>query len=160
MDKPENLKELLELKRKLESVKGVESFTVNYAINKTLGRMKESISAAKKEEDKIVAIGKDFDREVKELISKMADGNKVTTPTGIVEQVPQEKMAEFRVKYNDLREKHKSAIDDREKELVKFQMFLEDTKVPDFEIYGIELKDCPANLNDEQTKGLFPILID
>jgi len=70
MEKVNNLKELIALKVGLESISGLEGFAVNYAINKTLNRMKEDLSAAKKEEDKITKIAKAFDEAPNSLVTE------------------------------------------------------------------------------------------
>jgi len=160
MEKINNLQEMLNLKAGLESITGLEGFTVNYAINKTLNRMKESLSAAKKEEDKIANLAKAFDEEANALIAKFADGNTRLTKNGLVPQVPPEKMGEYKKEFNKLREKHKADIEKRDKAVEAYVKFLEKTKTPDFEIYGVEQKDVPANITTEQMKGLFPIIID
>jgi len=160
MEKINNLKELIALKVGLESISGLEGFAVNYAINKTLNRMKEDLSAAKKEEDKITKIAKAFDEEANSLVTKFADGNTRLTKNGLVPQVPPEKMGEYKKEFNKLREKHKGDLEKRAKAIEAYGKFLENTKISDFEIYGVEQKNVPKNITTEQMNGLFPIIID
>lgn len=113
---------LVNLHKKLSMVKGLNGFEAKLIVRKNLGKMQIEVDALALQEKENIELTSDYDKEVNGLY-KQFSGGKVTN--GIY-TVPDEKLEDFLKAVDVSKEKHKAAIDAREKKEKDFLKFLKE----------------------------------
>lgn len=149
-------KETIDLLTSLQKVKGVDSFKVNYAVQKNIGALKKEVEILSKQEQEIMEIKKDFEAERIKLCEEfsMVDGKPQFNPDGTYKIARQDQFTE---KFLELKEKHKDALEDFDKKHKEFVAFLIETD-SDFKPFLISINDIPENLSTENTVAIFPLI--
>ena len=151
--------ETINLSSALKSVDGIESFKVNYAIEKNISMLEKEMKIYQKQQREINEITKDFNNErikLCEELSKDKDGNPVKSEDGSIFIFTDAKQKEFDLKFEKLKVKHKKAIDSQTKKKEEFVNFLEtDSK---FKPYNISIEDIPENISTKNMKAIFPLI--
>lgn len=134
-----------------------------YAVNKNINILKSEIEAldeAKKFSEEFLA----FDKEriiMAEANAKKDEKGKPLTATDPLTNMGSyvmENEAEFEVKFVELKEKHKPAIDARDVQVKEFEELL---KTPStVELHKLKIEDVPATITTDQMSIIMPILAE
>lgn len=143
----------------IDAIKDVKSIKFSYAMLKNKKAIAEELDAFTKTITPSEEYKK-FDVERiklgKEHAKKDEQGNPITrqSPTG--EQYVIENMEAFKKAVDDLKEKHKEAVDLREAQLNEFNKLMEeDTKL---QFHKVKLSDVPEGVTQGQLDGIFDLI--
>lgn len=150
--------EAINLLTGLTEVKGIESFKVNYAVQKNIAVLKKEVEILQKQEQEILDIKKEFEAkriELCETYSKV-DGAVQTNPDKTF-KIVKEKQSEFESKFIELKEEYKKTLDDFETKHKEFLKFLSETE-SEVKLHYIQFTDVPENISTENTAAIFLLI--
>ncbi len=149
-------RELLILNQTFQTLdlKGVK---FNYAIAKNSDKIKSEVKALQK----IIEMSKDykkFDDERIELVKKYSKKDDLGLPMVSDNQYILDNKEEFDVEFELLKDKHKTSVEEREKQLEEYNEILNERIEIDF--YKIKLELIPENISTSEMSVLFPLIIE
>lgn len=152
-----NKKELLEFNNALKSVSDLKGVKFAYAVTKNKNNIKNEVEAiveAQNQSDEY----KEYEKERIALCEEMAikDENGKPKINKFNYEIEDEKA--FEVKFDELKEKHKEAIEKREKQLEDFELLLEEAA--EVKIHKVKIEDLPNDITPKQLEGIFEMLMD
>lgn len=151
-------KEGIDLLTSLTEVKGIDSFKVNYAVQKNIAVLKKEFEILQKQEQEIIDIKKEFEAkrvELCEVYSKV-DGIVQTNPDKTF-KIVKEKQAEFEGKIIELKEEYKEVLENFELKHKEFLSFLNETE-SEAKLHYITISDIPEKISTENTAAIFPLI--
>lgn len=152
-----NNNKIIELFNALTNIKGLSGVKFNYAIAKNINLLKGEVEAIQKSYEANEDFVK-YDQERVELAkkhSKKDDKGEAILING--NQFDIEDLKAFQNEFNILKETHKEAISNREKQLKEVEELLE--KENPIELYKIKMEEIPEDIKTEDMNAIF-ILIE
>jgi hypothetical protein len=154
--------EVIDLNHKLKKVKNLKGAAINYAIKKNLKNLVPEIEVYQEEENELLEVQKEFTEESNALWKEYATGEdgevKTKTEEGVVMfDVPLSKRKELEKKLEDLREKHKEALD----KVKEMWSVLEKSRAEgdsDFKIFTIKKEAIPDDISTEDMDLIFNLI--
>lgn len=153
---------IIELYKKLTSVKQLAGRDLNYTIEKNISKLQIEIDFLTNEENKIVKITKDFNDELEALRRELAtvDGEVKTKDIGngiIIFDFPESVLPELEKRTVILIKLHENAIDEQKIANEEYLKMLHE-KDCDFKITKVSLKNIPETISSENMKLIFDII--
>lgn len=148
-------KKLVELYQGLNSVKDLKGVKFAYGIVKNINIIKSEIEAFQESINPTKEFMA-FENGRIELAKKHSKKDDKGNPVIADNQYEVEDKDKFEESFLELREKHKEAIDKREKQAEEYNKLLaEESKI---ELHKIKMSDVPDNISPEQLAAIFDII--
>lgn len=153
--------EALVLYRNLNQLGGLTGVRFSYAIAKNVNLLKGEIESL----DKAMEPAKEFmefEKERVELVEKYAEKDengkpkKEVAPNGSQQYVMNTGEKKFQKEFDELKKKHKDAVEAREKQIEEYTKLLSTDS--DFVPHKVKLEDVPKDVNARQMAGIYEIV--
>jgi|SRR3972149_3539849 len=157
--------ELIELNKKLSTVKGLKGKELNYAIEINLVNLKNEIEILSKQEKEIMELTKEYTEKVQKLRTEAATVDGVVKTKDIIQNgqtiqiydISPEKMVDLEKELTELNESNRQLFFQQQKEYVEFQTMLNE-KESDFQLTKVEYKNVPDDISTEDFKLIFSLV--
>lgn len=157
-------KEIIELYKGLKKVEGYKGVNFNFAIAKNLSSLEKEFEILSKEEERVMKITEEFQKERKVILEKFCKKNE----DGTLKFITENKMSiydidkeilktEVKKEIDSLKETHKEKIESQEKEFTDFEELLEKEN-DSYKPFEIKMEVIPEDISTEHMKILFNII--
>jgi len=147
--------DLLNLYQALSNLKGLSGVKFCYGIVKNINLLKPEVEAIQKTIEPKEDFQK-YEKERIELAQKHAKKKEDGTPIIEGNRYVLENQKEFEKEFEKLRNKHKKALEEREKQIKEYENLLKEEA--NIKLYKVSLEDLPQDIKIEQMLAISPII--
>jgi pyruvate/2-oxoacid:ferredoxin oxidoreductase beta subunit len=147
--------DIISLADGLQAVKNLPGIKFAYVVSKNINKVKSEMETFREMTEQSKSF-QEYEKERIELVELHAKKDDKGKPVIIGNEYDIDNKQAFDAQFEVLKEKHKEAIDARQKQIDDFNAFLkEESKL---ELHNMDVNNCPKDITAGQLSGIYPII--
>lgn len=159
------IRQVIELRNKLQKVSNLKGLEVNYIIKKNIRGINDSLVEVIEQEKEVNAIISEFQKELQPILIKASTDskgvvNQSSQSNGAMSyQIQKDNQEDYKKEYAILEEKYKSEMAEYTEKNIEFNKFLSETDCS-FTILTLKKESIPSDIDTENMDLIFDLIED